>query len=216
MSGTQRDLDAVRTGYDAVCDEYARRFQRELDRKPFDRALLDRFAETMRGAGRVADIGCGPGHISRYLHERGVDVVGVDLSPGMIARARKLHPEIAFEVGDMLELEAPDGAWAGVAAFYSIIHVPREQVVRALGEMLRTLRPRGELLLACHLGEGTNHLSEWWGTPVEIDFHFFERQEMEQKLARAGFRVDEVLEREPYPDVEAQTRRGYFRASRAD
>jgi trans-aconitate methyltransferase len=110
-------VDALRSGYDTVCDEYVTRFLHELDHKPFDRAQLDRFAEAVSAAGPVADVGCGPGHVSRYLHERGVDVVGIDLSPQMIARARELHPGIRFETGDMLALDVEDSAWAGIAAF---------------------------------------------------------------------------------------------------
>ncbi|MBM3218880.1 MAG: hypothetical protein FJZ38_09390 [Candidatus Rokubacteria bacterium] len=59
--------------YDAIADEYAQQYFDELDGKPFDRAWLDRFAESVKGRGRVCDLGCGPGQIARYLAARGVD-----------------------------------------------------------------------------------------------------------------------------------------------
>ena len=209
-----RDLEALRAGYDAVSRAYLDKFLHELDHKPFDREVLDGFADLVRGSGAVADVGCGPGQITRYLHDRGVDIRGIDLSPEMIERARELHPGIAFQVGDMLSLAAEDEAWAGIVAFYSIIHIPRNSVVLALRELQRTLRPGGRLLLCFHLGEGTNHLEEWWGKPVDIDFHFFTRDEMERDLTAAGFRIDRVRERDPYPGVEAETRRAYFLATK--
>lgn len=72
----------VRDSYDSAAEAYAQHLASELDRKPLDRHLLNRFAEEVRGRGLVADIGCGPGHVARYLHDRGVSIVGIDLSPG--------------------------------------------------------------------------------------------------------------------------------------
>ena len=78
--------------YDCVADEYVRRIFDELRHKPLDRQLLDRFAARVRHAGVACDMGCGPGQVARYLHERGVEVCGVDLSPAMVERARQLTP----------------------------------------------------------------------------------------------------------------------------
>src|ERR1700676_3820454 len=106
------------TSYDVVADEYVRRIFDELQHKPLDRELLDRFAAAVRDVGPVCDLGCGPGHVARYLHERGVQVFGVDLSAGMVEQASCLTPTIPFRQGDMLALEATDESWAGIAAFY--------------------------------------------------------------------------------------------------
>ena len=114
----------------------------------------------------------------------------------------------------MLALDVEDGAWGGIAAFYSIIHVPRAQVAAALAEMHRALRPGGLLLLAFHVGDETVHLDEWWGRPVTLDFHFFRPDAMADSLRSAGFEVEELIEREPYPDVEHPSRRCYIFARR--
>jgi SAM-dependent methyltransferase len=148
------------------------------------------------------------------LHDRGVKVCGVDLSPEMIANARRLSPEIEFRQGDMLGLDAPNDAYAGIAAFYSIIHVAREDLERAFCEMKRALRPGGLLLLAFHLGEETIHLDAWWEKPVCVDFFLFRAEEVTQYLRAAGFEIEEVLEREPYLEVEHQSRRAYIFARR--
>lgn len=204
----------TRESYDAVASEYAARFADELSHKPFDRELLDRFAERLRDKGLVADVGCGPGQITRYLWDRGLAMCGIDLSPEMIAAAREAHPEIPFETGDMQHLDVEDGAWAGISAFYSIIHIPREEITDTLKEFLRVVAQGGVLLLTCHIGNETLHLDEWFGASVDVDFHYFERAEMEGYLSRAGFDVEQVLERGPYAEVEAQTHRAYFIATR--
>lgn len=199
-----------RASYDAVSDEYARRFQSELDHKPFDRELLDRFADRVRELGRVADVGCGPGHIGRYLNDQGVQVVGVDLSSGMVEEARRLHPRIEFAQGDMRSLPADDAEWAAIVAFYSIIHIPRANVVEVLREFRRALRPEGVLLLSFHIGDELVHLDEWWDRKVSVDFFFFQTEEMCGYLEQAGFEVEQSLERDSYgEDVEAATRRCY-------
>lgn len=204
----------VRASYDRVAGEYARRIAGELANKPLDRALLDAFAGRVRGAGPVADLGCGPGHVARYLADRGVDVFGLDLSPEMVARARALHPGIPFVVGDLAALDADAGAWAGAVAYYSLIHLPRGAVADALRQIARALRPGAPLLVAFHVGDETRHLDEWWGLPVNLDFIFFGVDEMAGWLREAGFAVEDVTEREAYPDVEAQTRRAYILATR--
>lgn len=200
--------------YDRVAGEYAARLFDELENKPLDRELLDRFAKSVRGNGPVCDLGCGPGHVARYLHERGVDAFGVDLSHGMVKQARQLTPGLRFEQGDMLSLNVDDESWAGVVAFYSLVHLPRARVVDALRELLRVLRPGGLLLLAFHIGEGTIHLDEWFGQEVSVDYVFFSTQEMEGYLRSAGFEVADTIEREPYKDVEYQSRRAYIFAEK--
>jgi SAM-dependent methyltransferase len=208
------DPEAARTrdSYDRVAEDYTAHVADELAAKPLDRALLGAFAELVRGAGPVADVGCGPGHVAAYLAGLGVPVVGIDLAPAMVAAARRRHPGLAFRVGSMLALDAADGAWGGIVAFYSLIHLPAGAVPRALSEFRRTLRPGGRLLLAYHVGEETRHLDEWWGRAVDLDFHFFATDEVTRWLEAAGFVVEARVEREPYAPAEVATRRGYLLA----
>jgi len=200
----------VAASYDRVADEYVRRIADELRHKPLDRQLLDRFATRVREAGRVCDVGCGPGHVAAHLHQRGVTMDGIDLSSEMVARARRLYPDIEFRQGDMRTLDVPDGTWAGIVAFYSIIHIPRAEVVAVLRELRRVLQPGGFLLMAFHLGDDTIHLDQWWEQPVSVDFTFFRADEMAGYLKTAGFEIEEIIERDPYPDVEHQSRRAYI------
>ena len=107
----------VRQSYDSAARAYAEHLASELDRKPLDRHLLNRFAEAVRCGGLVADLGCGPGHVARYLDAQGVRMVGIDISPGMIRVAKELHPALDFRVGDMAALDLSDASLAGIVAF---------------------------------------------------------------------------------------------------
>jgi SAM-dependent methyltransferase len=200
----------VQTSYDRVAGEYASRIFHELDNKPMDRALLDRFAMDVNGLGPACDLGCGPGQIADYLHRRGVDAFGIDLSPSMVEQARQLNPGISFRQGNMLSLDAADSSWGGIAAFYSIIHIPREKAVQALRELVRVLCPGGLLLLTFHIGQEILHLDEWWGEQVSVDFYYFQPDEMEGYLRAAGFEIERRVERAPYPDAEHQSQRAYI------
>jgi ubiquinone/menaquinone biosynthesis C-methylase UbiE len=204
----------IQRSYDSVAQEYADEIYAELADKPFERELLDRFAKRV-GSGRVCDLGCGPGQIARYLRDRGVDVFGLDLSAGMLAQARRLNPEIEFVQGSMLALALGSETLDGITAFYSIIHIPRQQVVSALSEMRRVLKPGGCLLITFHLGTEDTHHDELFGRPVKLDVAYFTTMEMSGYLLAAGFRVEESLERDPYaPEIEYQSRRGYLLTSR--
>ncbi len=200
----------TQSSYDQVAKEYAEKFKDEMDDKPFDRDCLDRLAREVGTLGPICDMGCGPGQIARYLHRKGVDTLGVDLSPRMVAEAQQLNPEIPFHQGDMLALPDDDNSWGGIAAFYCIIHIPRERIVDALREMKRVLKPGGVLLITFHIGEEIKHLDEWWDKPVNLDFAFFQPNEMENWLKEAGFELEETLVREPNPEVEVATKRAYL------
>jgi SAM-dependent methyltransferase len=205
-----QSMENVQKSYDEVAEEYTSRFFHELEYKPLDRALLDHLAKEVHGLGLVADLGCGPGHMARYLHEHGVAVLGIDLSPRMVELAWKLNPGIPFEQGDMRALDVEDGAWVGIVAFNSMIHFPRPHVVPVLREFRRVLRPNGLLLLSFWQGQEVRHVEEWLGKPVWLDGVFFEREELEGYLKQVGFVIEENIGEVRYAgDVWP---RGYFLA----
>jgi SAM-dependent methyltransferase len=203
--------------YDNLASAYAHTFLHELDHKPFDRELLTRFAEATRdrssASSPVCDLGCGPGQIGAFLADLGVVTLGVDLSAGMVAQARRCYPDLAFAQGDMTSLERADGTLAGIACFYSLIHLPRSIAPAALTEMHRVLISGGDLLVAVHGGQGTLHASQMLEQPVELDATLFSLSELSEMMEVAGFDVVEAHERAPY-EHEHPTPRLYVWANR--
>ncbi len=214
------NLDNVAASYDAIAADYSAKLIDELAHKPLDRALLQCFAALV-GDGLVADIGCGPGQASRYLADLGLRTVGLDASGEMIAHARRLHPQLAFDVADMRALGVADHAWDGIVAAYSIIHLDAAGRDRAFAEFARTLRPGGWLLLSFHVSDadhepGTSkHVSQWLGTDVDFDGHFLDPDDVSARLTTLGCTEWARATRGPMDDgVEYPSRRAYLIAQR--
>jgi ubiquinone/menaquinone biosynthesis C-methylase UbiE len=219
--------DDVAKGYDALADAYARELFDELAGKPLDRALLTAFVEQVKDVASrdaqdaaILEVGCGPGQIARFVHELDaagrVRVVGTDVSPEMLAVAKRRSPTIEFHHGDMLSLDETDATYAGVLAFYAIVHLAPEQLVVAFREMHRVLRPRGLALIAFHL---TSHADgsiervrpgELWGKQIELEWLFFPRALVQDALREAGLVIEARLEREPHEGAEHPSRRAYL------
>jgi SAM-dependent methyltransferase len=141
-------MDATRAAYDAVAVRYADLFRNVLNDSPLDRGMIGAFAEFVRNeGGQVADLGCGPGRMTGHLRSLGVPAFGIDLSPTMIELARRDHPDLRFEVGSMTDLDLADGSVAGVLSWYSVIHMPPEELPAVFATFRRVLAPGGHLLL---------------------------------------------------------------------
>lgn len=209
---TSNPIEQVREDYDRIAAEYARRIFHELDGKPKDRELLLRFGSLARDGGKVCDVGCGPGHVARFLRDNGFQQVsGLDLSPAMIEHARRLNPDIEFAEGNMLSLPMVDNSLAGITAFYAIVNIPEATLPIVFREMMRVLEPGGLLLLAFHVGGEVLRPEELFGAKIGIEFYHFDRTQIEKLLEKAGFRIEEAVERGPYaPDIEYQSHRAYI------
>lgn len=202
-------LSATRTSYDTVATDLNELWRDELAAQPLDRALLSMFAELVDGP--VLDVGCGTGRITAHLHDLGVDVSGVDLSPGMIEVAEREHPHLRFDVGSMLSLAVPDGALAGLVAFYSIIHIPDAVLPEVFAEFHRVLAPGGRLLLVFQTDGELRHRTEVLGHAVDLHFHRHPVDRIAELLTAAGLDVRTRTIREPETE---RTRQAYLTARR--
>ena len=149
---------------------------------PQDREILASWAQEITGP--VIDAGCGPGHWTAFLHERGIAVEGVDLVPEFIAGARQRFPHIAFRVGDLDEFGIEDGALGAILSWYSVIHTAPADVPAQLAEFARCIRPGGSLLIGFFDGETLAPFDH-----AVVTAYYWPVDAMQHELRRAGFEV---------------------------
>ncbi|MEZ0115832.1 SAM-dependent methyltransferase [Catenulispora sp. EB89] len=194
-------LDAVRESFETVAADYAQLVKPMFEAASADRVVLAAFAGRLRdhGLGPVADLGCGPGHVTAFLAERGVEAFGVDLSPRMIALAGAAYPGLRFDVGSMTELELADASLGGVLTWYSTHLLPPESVAAAFREIARTLVPGGRLLWGSYVGVDDRVRPEQaYGHPVTYELFMLSIERLVGLIEAAGLVVaDRQLTRIP-------------------
>jgi hypothetical protein len=197
-AGPEARDEKVRAAYAAVAVAYADELGDELDRLPFESWLLRRVAGLAAGAP-VVEVGTGPGHVAAFLAEAGADATGLDLSPEMIEEARRRHPGVNYQVGDLRRLMRPpthDG-WGAVLAWYSLIHLAASELPGAVDALVRPLRSNGWLVLALHCGAEVRTLTNWFGHDVDVDFVLHDRATVVDLAERAGLLDLEWYQRGP-------------------
>jgi len=204
-----QDLKNIKDLYDKIAKDYAVTFTGEHDKKPKDQEMLLRFAKEVGDRKPVWDFGCGPGQTTKFLKDLGVEISGLDLSEKILEQAKAIHPEIHFRKGNILDLEFEKDSIAAVVAFYAIVHFTREQVGLAFREIFSVLQPGGIFLFTYHIGDKTIHIDEFLGKKVDIKLIFFTSDFISSCLKASGFERIEVIERDPYPESEFESRRAY-------
>ncbi|WP_062207175.1 class I SAM-dependent methyltransferase [Streptomyces sp. NBRC 109706] len=193
-------LADTRASYDTVAADYAELRRGALAEQPWLRAALGLFAEQVSaaGGGRVADIGCGSGTVTAHLRTLGVDAFGIDLSPGMVETARRDHPGVRFDVGSMTDLTLPTGSLAGLLAYWSLIHLPDDEVPTVLDHFHRVLRPGAPLQLGFHVGDGSRLKTQGYGGhPMRVRVHRRRPERMADWLHAADFEIEAQLLLDP-------------------
>ncbi|KOX37637.1 MULTISPECIES: class I SAM-dependent methyltransferase [unclassified Streptomyces] len=207
---------STREAYDAVASTYERMFRDTLRDSPLDRAFLGAFAEVVRvhGDGRVADLGCGPGHVTAHLDGLGLTASGVDASPAMIELARRAHPRLRFDVGSMAALDIADGALDGVLSRWSVIHIPPDELPAILAEFHRVLTPGGHLLIAFSGSEGPSHPTQVFDHAV-APAHRWWPDHLAATLRESGLAETARMVREPRPTDRRQFQEIHLLARKA-
>lgn len=185
------DLDVVRDSYDRVADNYADMVLTtgigDIRGHPWLRAAIDAFAESVGDLGPVLDVGCGPGTVTAYLAERGLDVSGVDLSPRMVETARRLYPQCRFTVASATELDLDEASLGGVLGWWSLFNLPRDVLPQVLAAFARALKPGGCCVVATHVGEGDVARTEaYGGVPVAWTTYQWRPEQLVELVEQAG------------------------------
>jgi ubiquinone/menaquinone biosynthesis C-methylase UbiE len=209
---------AARDVYDLTARTYVESVGTAINsatESPVDRAMLVAFIEMInrQPTNRVADVGCGPGRAAAFMAERGLDVVGVDVSQAMLAVARTAHPHIEFKEGQLDVLPLETGVLAGAVCWYSIIYTPLGRLHGAFAELARVLIPGGHLLLAFQAGTEPVHREHAFGTHLPLTSYRHSVQAVADTLEGAGFRIHTTTLRAPELEHET-TDQGFVIATR--
>lgn len=198
--------------YNRTAREYAEQFLKELENKPFDRNILDRFNEMLPQGSLIYDFGCGSGQTTKYIHDKSRHrIVGLDFSEAAIHLARQNFGDIEFVVDDILESRMASSSADGIIAFYAIVHFTYTEVRQALREWFRLLRPDAICLFSFHVGEESIEVADFLGVSgAKATWHFLNVDSVLEIAKQVGFKVQEAVIRRPYEGYEHESKRAYI------
>ena len=189
----------TRQAYNLAAQKYHDLFHNEMNEKEYDRNLLDSFAAKFNKDSIICDAGCGPsGHIGRYLFDKGINVVGVDVSEKCVELAQSNNPDVKFECADIGSMPFDDNTFNGLISYYSIINTPKIYVNKIFAEFRRVLKPDGYLLVAVKAGTTEGYIDDLLGIKARNYFSLFTKDEIVAYFSQAGFLLEFFDKRNPY------------------
>jgi ubiquinone/menaquinone biosynthesis C-methylase UbiE len=194
-------LEQTRAGYDAVASAYARVLPDTSFEAAIDLAMIDHFLARMPEGGSVIDAGCGAGRMLRFIHDhdRSLRLSGADLSPRMVAEAKRAAPFAELAEANLEALPFSDEEFDGVLAWYSIIHTPPHALSDVFAELRRVMRPGAALLLGYQSGTGMRVLKRPYGEDAELTSFLHNTAYVTGALTDLGFDIDSTLARAARP-----------------
>ena len=188
-------FSSIKSHLRQVYDDLAPVWGKDIAKPDWGLDQLEKFVSVVKQGGgkKVLDLGCGSGIQSKQLFQAGLEVVGLDLSPEMIYRAKKRAPKAKFIVGDMTRMDFPKESFDGVFAQASLLHIPKKMIPKVLGSIYKILRTNGILYLALKEGVGEKEVEEErTGMIIKRFFSFFKKVEIEGYLKNAKFQVFKI------------------------
>ena len=198
MEGLRQIHDKTRKSYNLAAEKYFEDFKDEMKQKEYDREFLDEFATHFDSTSVICDVGCGPGHITRYIHDKGLNIFGVDISEKCVEVARRENPGMRFRVMDMADLDLADESVDGIISFYSIIHTPKRFQPVLFREFNRVLKMGGRICVVVKKGDSEGYVEELIGFKTSLYFANFDEEEIRNYLEANNFRVVSLETRHPY------------------
>ncbi|MGE2833327.1 class I SAM-dependent methyltransferase [Mycobacterium sp. SMC-4] len=170
-------------GYDVLAERYAAMFPSAYQ-TPIERHAVAAFVERIRSEGGVVDVGCGLGHVTADLTQRGIYAIGCDPSPAMLAIARSTYPDLQFIDTDATLTDVTEPI-AAIIARFSLIHIPPDQIIEIFERWADLLRPDSPILIA-------SQSSDMPGPATPFDHAVapawrWHPDELSRALATAGF-----------------------------
>ena len=179
--------DIVERGYDQIGAEYERWSEKATDhaRGHYASVLLDGLSDD----AAVLYLGSGSGELlTRRLAER-FQVTGVELSSRMVELARQNVPDATFIRSDMATVEFAPESFDGICAFYSLTHLPPEELPTLLHRVAYWLRPGGLFVASMGNDADPGSIEDDWVAGVPMYFASCTAEENEEMVREAGLRL---------------------------
>ncbi len=199
MNSLEHINSLTQQAYNLTAQKYHDLFHNEINDKEYDRKLLDSFAARFNKNSLVCDAGCGPsGHIGKHLFDKGIKVIGVDISEKCIDLARLNNPDMRFEYADISNMPFDENSFDGLISYYSIINTPKIYVNKIFNEFHRVLKPHGCLLVAVKAGTAEGYVNDLLGIKTKIYSALFTQEEINAYFQEAGFVMEFIDMRDSY------------------
>jgi SAM-dependent methyltransferase len=204
-TGGYQHVDRDRTGQAEAFDAIGDRYDEAFPHKEGQIAAGGWLTASLPAGSRVLDLGCGTGlPTARDLTAAGFQVTCVDLSPGMLELARRNVPQARFVRADVADLTGggplPQGGFAAVATFFTLLMLPRAEIPVALGTLRDLLEPGGLLALGMVEADLDDVPIPFLGNTIRVSGYL--RDELRHVVTDAGF---EVIKEESYTYAPAST-----------
>lgn len=182
------DDELMRVAYDTIAPAFA---IRHAAMPPNVISAGIRLLDRIGPSGTILDVGCGTGRDMAWFESHGGQVIGFDLSAGMLreARTRTRGPLVQ---GDMRLLPFQNACFAAVWSNAALLHLPKSDAPASLREMRRVLLPGGYLVLGVQEGQGEVWEDDSYGAGVQRFFARYDPEEVAFLLTQAGFSMDDI------------------------
>lgn len=182
------DIKEIRSSYAKLLHTY-----NEFALKKTSKQWWDAFLRKLPKVSRILDLGCGSGVAARYFTGQKMKVVGVDISKEMLSLAKEQAPDASFICADMETVDFPTQSFHGISAFFSFLHLPKEQVIQILYRSRAWLvEERGVMAIAVVEGTDEGLCEDFMGKGVRAYLSYFQKEEMKYMLSDAGFDVTSI------------------------
>ena len=152
---------------------------------------VDKLLDLIEDGSNLLELGCGGGGPATVRLAESHRLLGVDISPRQVERARERVPHASFQCADATELALESGSFDAVVSLFMLGHVPRAEQAPLLGSIASWLRGGGYLLATMGTADAHDEVDEnWLGAPML--FASFDEVADRRLLADAGFALIEA------------------------
>lgn len=181
---------------------YDRNTQTYSDSNQNAAEFIDEFLDLLKHGQKILDVGSGHGINAQYMHSKGFNVIGIDLSKKMVEYAREKYPQIDFRLGDMTKLPFPANSFDGIFASYSLIHLTKDAIPAVMAKLNEILKSGGIMYLSIQSGKSAQGFFSHPTLPSDQVFlDIFSKEEIFDLLSGHGFEVMSQHEKLPQGKV---------------